>query len=60
VVRLYWEWSDRWVLEDGGRKQKTDPYGLSFWKRHWLNSKDEEEEEEEEEGEKEEEEEEVS
>jgi hypothetical protein len=24
------------VSRDGGRKQKIDPYGLSFWMRHWL------------------------
>jgi hypothetical protein len=25
------------VSRDGGRKQKTVPYGLPFWRRHWLN-----------------------
>jgi hypothetical protein len=25
---------------EGGRKQKENPYGLSFWTRHWLNCKD--------------------
>jgi hypothetical protein len=28
------------MWRDGGRKQKTDLYGLSFWRRHWLNCKD--------------------
>jgi hypothetical protein len=28
------------VSRDGGRKQNTDLYGLSFWRSHWLNCKD--------------------
>jgi len=27
---------NRWESRDGGSKQKTDLYGLSFWRRHWL------------------------
>jgi hypothetical protein len=43
-------------VKNGGSKLKTDPYGLSLWRRHWLHCKDrvpkEEGEEEEEEEEK--------
>jgi hypothetical protein len=28
------------VSRNGGRKQKTEPYGLAFGRRHWLNYKD--------------------
>jgi len=24
-------------LREGGQKQKTDLYGISVWRRHWLN-----------------------
>jgi hypothetical protein len=35
------------VSRDGGRKQKTDLYGLSIGRWHWLNFKDYANEEEE-------------
>jgi hypothetical protein len=28
------------MSRDGGRKQKTAPYGLSYPRRHWLTYKD--------------------
>ena len=41
VGRLYCEWYEiNSCQRYGGRRQKTDLHGLSFWRRHWLNCKD--------------------
>jgi len=31
--------SNQWLSGDGGRKQKTDLYVLSYCRSHWLNCK---------------------